>query len=106
MPLSTGTRPERGAAKAVVRRAVELGVTFIDTADIYCLGEHEIGHNERLVAEALAETDHRGRVVVATKGGLVRRLLDRRVLHGSDGVPRTPGSVSSKLPAQRDSNPG
>ncbi len=72
MPLSTGTRPERGAAKAVVRRAVELGVTFIDTADIYCLGEHEIGHNERLVAEALAETDHRGRVVVATKGGLVR----------------------------------
>jgi aryl-alcohol dehydrogenase-like predicted oxidoreductase len=72
MPLSTGTRPERKAAKAVVRRAVELGVTFIDTADIYCLGEHEIGHNERLVAEALAETDRRGQVVVATKGGLVR----------------------------------
>ena len=70
MPLSTGARPEREAAKAVVRRAVELGVTFIDTADVYCLGDHEIGHNERLVAEALATTDARSQVVVATKGGL------------------------------------
>jgi aryl-alcohol dehydrogenase-like predicted oxidoreductase len=72
MPLSTGTRPEREVAKTVVRRAVELGVTLIDTADIYGLGEHEIGHNERLVAEALAETSGGDQVLVATKGGLVR----------------------------------
>jgi aryl-alcohol dehydrogenase-like predicted oxidoreductase len=72
MPLSTGCRPERPAALSVVRRAVELDVTFIDTADVYCLGDHEIGHNERLVAEALATTGLRDRVVVATKGGLTR----------------------------------
>ncbi len=70
MPLSLGGRPEREAAKAVVRRAVELGVTLIDTADVYCLGDHEIGHNERLLAEALATTDSRSQVIVATKGGL------------------------------------
>ena len=73
MPLSGEGRPEREGAKAVIRRAVALGVTLIDTADIYGLGEHEIGHNERLVAEALAETGRRDEIVVATKGGLVRR---------------------------------
>ncbi|MCZ4551042.1 aldo/keto reductase [Gordonia rubripertincta] len=52
-------------AKAVVRRAVELGVDFIDTADQY--GPFT---SEQLVADAL---DPRSAdVVVATKGGLVR----------------------------------
>lgn len=72
MPLSTPGRPERGQALQVVRRAVELGVTLIDTADVYCLGEDDVGHNEQLVAEALASVPSRDDVVVATKGGLVR----------------------------------
>jgi aryl-alcohol dehydrogenase-like predicted oxidoreductase len=80
MPLSLKGRPDREAAKAVVRRAVELGVTLIDTADAYCLDDSETGHNERLVAEALSELGvafgGRGggspEVVVATKGGMVR----------------------------------
>lgn len=73
MPLSTHPdRPARDDAKRVVRRAVELGVTLVDTADVYCLGEDDIGHNERLVREALDEAGAGDDVVVATKGGLVR----------------------------------
>ncbi len=55
---------ERAAATAVARRAVELGVTLIDTADAYDLGD-----NEALLAEALHP--YRDGVVIATKGGQV-----------------------------------
>lgn len=72
MPLSIQGRPSWDEGKRVVRRAVELGVDFIDTADVYCLDETEIGHNERLIAEALDEAGARDSVLVATKGGLAR----------------------------------
>ena len=72
MPLSIKERPSWEDGKRVVRRAVELGVNFIDTADVYCLDDTEIGHNERLIAEALDDAGARDRVLVATKGGLVR----------------------------------
>jgi aryl-alcohol dehydrogenase-like predicted oxidoreductase len=77
MPLSIQGRPDdRRTAIRVVRRAAELGVTLIDTADVYCLDNTDIGHNERLIREALDESRLTigldGDVVVATKGGLVR----------------------------------
>jgi aryl-alcohol dehydrogenase-like predicted oxidoreductase len=53
-------------AKKVLRRAVELGVNFIDTADAY---GPEV--SERLIGEALAP--YTGGVVIATKGGLTRQ---------------------------------
>jgi pyridoxine 4-dehydrogenase len=53
------------AARAVLRRAVELEVNFIDTADVY--GPHD---NERLIAEALHP--YAAGLVIATKGGMVR----------------------------------
>jgi aryl-alcohol dehydrogenase-like predicted oxidoreductase len=56
--------PDRGDAIATARRAVELGVTFVDTADSYDLGD-----NEELVAEALHP--YPPGVVIATKGGHV-----------------------------------
>jgi len=52
--------------KRVLRRAVELGVNFIDTADSY---GPEV--SERLISEALAP--YKGGVVVATKAGLTRQ---------------------------------
>ena len=52
-------------AKRVLRRAVELGVNFIDTADAY--GPDV---SERLIGEALAP--YKAGVVIATKAGLVR----------------------------------
>ena len=53
-------------SKAVLRRAVELGVNFIDTADAY--GPDV---SERLIGEALAP--YKPGVVIATKGGLTRQ---------------------------------
>lgn len=72
MPLSLEGRPPRDEARKVLYRAVELGVSFIDTADSYCIDDDDVGHNERLIAEALDEIDARDRVVVATKAGTVR----------------------------------
>jgi aryl-alcohol dehydrogenase-like predicted oxidoreductase len=50
---------------AVIQKAIDLGVTFLDTADIY-----GIGHNEELVGRALR--GRREQVVLATKFGNVR----------------------------------
>jgi aryl-alcohol dehydrogenase-like predicted oxidoreductase len=47
---------------ATIQRAIELGITFLDTADIY-----GVGANELLVGRAIA--DRRDRVVLATKFG-------------------------------------
>ena len=60
----SGARPRPDEAIAVLRRAVELGVDFIDTADSY--GPDV---SEELIAEALHPY---GEVVIATKAGLVR----------------------------------
>jgi pyridoxine 4-dehydrogenase len=60
-----GDPPDRDVARAVLRRAVELGVNFIDTADSY--GPDV---SEELIAEALHPYPED--LVIATKGGLVR----------------------------------
>ena len=60
-----GPPPDREGAKAVLRRAVELGVDFIDTADAYGPGV-----SEELIAEALHP--YPGGLVIATKGGSTR----------------------------------
>ncbi|HEU0078372.1 MAG TPA: aldo/keto reductase [Longimicrobiaceae bacterium] len=72
LALSFTGRPERGAAKKVMRRALELGINLIDTADVYCLHAGEVGHSERLVREVLREAGAGERVLVATKGGVER----------------------------------
>jgi aryl-alcohol dehydrogenase-like predicted oxidoreductase len=51
---------------ATIHRAIELGVTFLDTADIYGMGR-----NEQLVGKAIR--DRRDKVVLATKFGNVRK---------------------------------
>jgi len=60
-----GDPPDIDRAKATLRRVVELGVTFIDTADSY---GPEV--SERLIAETLYP--YPDDLVIATKGGLVR----------------------------------
>ncbi|MFK3733865.1 aldo/keto reductase [Streptomyces sp. NPDC088090] len=70
MPLSIEHRPDEKRAVATVHAALDAGVTLIDTADSYHWHAGEAGHNELLVARALAgyggDTSH---VLVATKGG-------------------------------------
>jgi pyridoxine 4-dehydrogenase len=65
-----GEPPDRSQAWAVLRRAVELGVNLIDTADAY--GPKV---SEQLIAEALYPYPED--LVVATKGGLVRPSAER-----------------------------
>jgi pyridoxine 4-dehydrogenase len=60
-----GPPANRDEAKAVLRRAIELGVNFIDTADSY--GPHV---SEELISEALHP--YPDDLVIATKGGLER----------------------------------
>lgn len=70
MPLSIENRPDETRAIATIHAALDVGITLIDTADSYHWHAGEEGHNELLVARALARYagDTSG-VLVATKGG-------------------------------------
>jgi pyridoxine 4-dehydrogenase len=70
-----GEPRDREGAKRVLRRAVELGVTFIDTADAY--GPET---NELLIREALHPYPRD--LVIATKGGYIREGPARLVCDG------------------------
>jgi aryl-alcohol dehydrogenase-like predicted oxidoreductase len=84
MPMSIEGRPDRDRSIATIHAALEAGVTLIDTADAYHLYADEVGHNETLIAEALASygsgTDG---VLVATKGGHLRPGDGSWTLNGS-----------------------
>ena len=54
MRLSTERDRDEAHAIDVLYAAFDLGVTFLDTADAYCLDDSETAHNERLIANALA----------------------------------------------------
>lgn len=76
MPLSfTHMVPHREQAIATIHRALDLGITLLDTANVYAPTWDSVGHNEALVAEALslytgvAVTSD---VLVTTKGGITR----------------------------------
>ncbi|MGV9640604.1 aldo/keto reductase [Streptomyces sp. NPDC003514] len=70
MPLSIEHRPDEDRAIATVHAALDAGITLIDTADSYHWHAGERGHNELLVARALARYGgDTSDVLVATKGG-------------------------------------
>lgn len=73
MPLSLDNRPDSQTSVAVIHAALDAGMTWIDTADVYCQDQNDIGHNEWLVAAALRTWSQNAKsIVVATKGGLER----------------------------------
>lgn len=72
MPLSLERRPDEAQALDVIRAFIEGGGDFIDTANVYCIDNDDIGHNERLIARALDKLSCRDTVTVATKGGVTR----------------------------------
>ncbi|MEY9864385.1 aryl-alcohol dehydrogenase-like predicted oxidoreductase [Catenulispora sp. GAS73] len=84
-PFWTGTVPngwgkvDDDESVRVIHRALELGVTLFDTADVY-----GAGHGERVLGKALR--GHRDAVVVATKWGN-RFDEDTRQVLGTDGSP-------------------
>lgn len=61
----------RDRAIRTIHAALEAGVTLLDTANIYAPDAAHVGHNEELVAEAVASYPGH-RPVIATKGGITR----------------------------------
>jgi len=58
--------------RRVIHAAIDAGITFIDTADVYCLNDGDLGHNERLIASAIRQRRDRDSIHIATKAGLRR----------------------------------
>jgi len=84
MPMSIEGRPEQSRSIATIHAALDAGITLIDTADAYHIGADEVGHNESLVASALASYGGAtAEVLVATKGGHLRPGDGGWTLNGS-----------------------
>jgi aryl-alcohol dehydrogenase-like predicted oxidoreductase len=75
MPLSMNNDrvyPSKDEAIATVHAALDAGVTLIDTADIYTPEWDQVGHNERIVGEAVRSwSGAASDIFIATKGGIV-----------------------------------
>jgi aryl-alcohol dehydrogenase-like predicted oxidoreductase len=80
--IYTTNIPDEAAGLALLRRALDLGVSFIDTADIY--GPHK---NEVLVGKAIAA--RRDEVFLATKFGIIRTPDGKRRLSGAPDYVRS-----------------
>jgi aryl-alcohol dehydrogenase-like predicted oxidoreductase len=77
---------DRHEAVAVLHEAFGLGMTLVDTADIYAPEGYGYGHNELLVGEAVRTwRDGRDALVVVTKIGITRRVEDGQDVWGRDG---------------------
>jgi aryl-alcohol dehydrogenase-like predicted oxidoreductase len=73
MPMSIEGRPDEDRSVRTVHAALDAGITLIDTADAYHIHADEVGHNETLIARALASYGgDTSSVLVATKGGHLR----------------------------------
>jgi len=72
MRLSTERDRDENAAIATIHAALDSGITIFDTARAYALDDTELGHNERLLARALASHPAGARARVVTKCGMAR----------------------------------
>jgi aryl-alcohol dehydrogenase-like predicted oxidoreductase len=97
MPMSIEGRPDENRSIRTIHAALDAGVTLIDTADAYQLEPGETGHNERLIAKALASySGGASDVLVATKGGHVRPGDGSWTLDGSPAHLRDAAEASLK----------
>src|SRR5208282_6440683 len=76
-------------SRATLERAIELGITFFDTADVY-----GVGHNEELVGKALKK--YRDRVTIATKFGNQVLADGKRAINGRPDYVRSACEASLK----------
>ena len=75
-PGNFGAYPDWSGGKQLLRRAIELGVNFIDTAEAY-----GAGFNEKLIADALYPYPQD--LVIATKGGINKPAPDQIIADAS-----------------------
>jgi aryl-alcohol dehydrogenase-like predicted oxidoreductase len=97
MPMSIEGRPDEDRSIRTIHAALDAGVTLIDTADAYHLHAGETGHNERLIAKALASyAGDASDVLVATKGGHIRPGDGSWTVDGTPGHLRAAAEASLK----------
>src|SRR6476660_8956987 len=91
MSFSYGPPKDAQEMTALLRTAVERGITFFDTAEVY--GPHT---NEELVGKALAP--FRDQLVIATKFGFdVRPNFDPRGMKGAPGLNSRPDHIKEAV---------
>ena len=84
MPMSIEGRPHERQSIATIHAALEAGITLIDTADAYHVTAHGVGHNESLIARAVASyPGDTSDVLIATKGGHQRQGDGAWTVNGS-----------------------
>jgi len=71
MPLGLRGEIPQEKVNEVVQAAINAGIDFIDTANVYCTDNQDIGLNERSISAALRQLGEQN-VTIATKGGLER----------------------------------
>jgi aryl-alcohol dehydrogenase-like predicted oxidoreductase len=97
MPMSIEGRPDEQRSIRTIHAALDAGVTLIDTADAYHLHAGETGHNERLIAKAIASyPGDTSDVLVATKGGHLRPGDGSWTVDGSPAHLRAAAEASLK----------
>ena len=72
MRLSTDAERDEELALETIAAAADAGITVFDTARAYGHGADELGHNERLLADALRGCGAAERARIVTKGGMTR----------------------------------
>jgi len=88
-PIGWGEVDDAESARAI-QRAVDLGVTFFDTADVY-----GAGHSERVLGQAIAA--HRDEVTIATKWGYTFDEATRTLLGEDASVEYLHSAVRASL---------
>lgn len=72
--MRLSSEPDRDEARGIetIVAAIDSGVTILDSAHAYALDDEDKGHNERLIARALARVSNAERIRIVTKGGMRR----------------------------------
>ncbi|MDT4911962.1 MAG: hypothetical protein QOC66_1090 [Pseudonocardiales bacterium] len=97
MPMSIEGRPAEDRSIRTIHAALDAGITLIDTADAYHLTATDVGHNEILIATALATYGgDASDVLVATKGGHLRPGDGSWTLDGSPAYLKQAAEASLK----------
>lgn len=82
--MNFGDPTPRGESIAMIDRAIDAGITLIDTADVYAGGE-----SERIVGKALAAGRRRDAVLIATKVGMPRGDAPAGTWHRREHIVRS-----------------
>lgn len=65
--MNFGSRTPDDEAVQIINCAIEQGVNFIDTANVYGNAGEGVGHSEKVIGKMLKETGQRDRIILATK---------------------------------------